>query len=220
MVHHAIQQKPRGTTMSLIDRAKNILLTPKTEWPVIAGESATTGGLFTSYAVILALLPLVGSLLGGLMFGSMLAGLGGGGVGMGIILVPAILTYIVGLGVLYLMHIIADGLAPSFSGTKDKMQALKWVVYSATPIWVAGLLGFIPGLNIIAMLLGFGYAAYLMYLGAPHMMKVPEDKSVGYTAVVILIWIVISWIISAVIIGAVVASMFGGLMTMAAASAH
>ena len=42
--------------MSLIDRAKNILLTPKTEWPVIAAEPATAQGLFTGYAAILALL--------------------------------------------------------------------------------------------------------------------------------------------------------------------
>ena len=31
--------------MDLIQRAKNICLTPATEWPVIAAEPATTGGL-------------------------------------------------------------------------------------------------------------------------------------------------------------------------------
>ncbi len=203
--------------MSLVDRVKNILISPKTEWPVIAGESASVGSLFTSYAVILALLPLVGSLIGGLVFGSLLAGLGGGGAGIGFILVPAIIGYIVTLGVLFLMHLVADGLAPSFGGTKDKIQALKWVTYSATPIWVAGLLSFIPGLNILLMLAGFGYAAYLLYLGAPSVMKVPEDKAVGYTAVVIIIWLVITWIISAVLIGAVVASLLGGAMAVAGA---
>jgi hypothetical protein len=202
--------------MSLIDRVKNILLTPKTEWPVIAAETATTSGLFTGYAIILSLIPLAGALLGGLVFSGMMSGLGAGGAGLGFVLVPAILGFAIGLGVLYLMHIIADSLAPSFSGTKDAMQALKWVVYSGTPIWVAGIFSFIPGINILVMLAGYGYAAYLMYLGAPHMMKVPEDKAIGYTAVVILIWIAISWLVSALIIGAVVASMFGGLMAAAA----
>ncbi len=198
--------------MSLVDRVKNILLTPKTEWPVIAAESASTSSLFTGYAAILAVLPLIGSLLGSLMFGSLLGGLGGAGAGMGIILIPAILGYVIGLGILFLMHIIADSLAPSFGGTKDKMQAMKWVVYSGTPIWVSGLLSFSPGINILVMLAGFGYAGYLMYLGAPHLMKVPEDKSIGYTIVTILIWIVITWIVSAILIGAVVASLVGGMM--------
>jgi hypothetical protein len=35
-----------GHSMSnLITRAQNILLTPKTEWPVIAAEPETTAGL-------------------------------------------------------------------------------------------------------------------------------------------------------------------------------
>jgi len=33
--------------MSLVDRVKNILVTPKTEWDVIAAESTPTAGLIT-----------------------------------------------------------------------------------------------------------------------------------------------------------------------------
>ncbi|MGH8205044.1 MAG: Yip1 family protein, partial [Steroidobacteraceae bacterium] len=40
----------------LIDRAKAILLTPRTEWPVIAAEPATTAGLYKNYIAILAAL--------------------------------------------------------------------------------------------------------------------------------------------------------------------
>ena len=43
----------------LIDRVKNILLTPKTEWPVIAGESATVPDLYKNYIVVLAAIPAV-----------------------------------------------------------------------------------------------------------------------------------------------------------------
>ena len=38
----------------LIDRVKAILLTPTTEWPVIAAEPETTSGLYTKYIMILA----------------------------------------------------------------------------------------------------------------------------------------------------------------------
>ena len=43
----------------LIDRVKNILLTPKTEWPVIAGESTTVPDLYKNYIVVLAAIPAV-----------------------------------------------------------------------------------------------------------------------------------------------------------------
>ena len=38
----------------VIDRVKNILLTPKTEWPVIAAENTTVADLYKNYIVILA----------------------------------------------------------------------------------------------------------------------------------------------------------------------
>src|SRR5258707_10703118 len=47
--------------MSLVERAKNILLQPKTEWPVIAAEQATTGSLYTGYVIPLALIGPVAS---------------------------------------------------------------------------------------------------------------------------------------------------------------
>jgi hypothetical protein len=199
--------------MSLIDRIKNILLTPKTEWPVIAGESATTGSLFTGYALILAALPLVGALIGGLALGGLI-----GGAGMGFVLVPAILGYILGLAILYLMSIIANALAPSFDGQKDPIQALKLLVYSATPIWLAGLLSFIPGIGFLLTLAGFAYGCYLIYLGAQSLMKVPEQKSIGYSIVTVVIWIVLTFVISGVIIGAIVAGMIGSAGLMAAAA--
>ncbi|MBC8145148.1 MAG: YIP1 family protein, partial [bacterium] len=35
--------------MGLVDRAKNILLKPKEEWQVIAGETPDTGAMVTGY---------------------------------------------------------------------------------------------------------------------------------------------------------------------------
>ena len=37
--------------MALVDRVRNICLTPNTEWPVIAAEPASTGALMTGYVV-------------------------------------------------------------------------------------------------------------------------------------------------------------------------
>ena len=37
--------------MALVDRVKNILVTPRTEWGVIAAEPATSGALVTGYVI-------------------------------------------------------------------------------------------------------------------------------------------------------------------------
>ena len=186
--------------MSLVDRVRNILMTPKTEWPLIAAEPATVHGIYTGYAVPVALLPVVGAILGGLLFGH--------GVGLVFVLVPAIVGYVVGLALLYVMAMIADALAPSFDGHKGQVSALKLVTYSATAQWVAGFFAFIPGINALLALAGFAYGAYLLYLGATTTMGVPAAKSPGYTAVVIVIWIVLTFVVVGAIVGALVASLF------------
>ena len=42
-----------------IARVKAILGTPRTEWPVIASEPATIGGIYKDYVLILAAIPAV-----------------------------------------------------------------------------------------------------------------------------------------------------------------
>ena len=58
--------------MNLIERVKNILITPKTEWEVINGETATTQSLFMGYVLPLSIVAAIGSLLKGLLFAGVL----------------------------------------------------------------------------------------------------------------------------------------------------
>ena len=50
----------------------------------------------------------------------------------------------------------------------------------------------------LAALVGGVYALYLLYLGLPALMKNPPDKSIAYTAVVIVCAIVLAFVITAV----------------------
>ena len=199
--------------MSIVDRAKGILLTPKTEWPIIAAEPATTGSVIT-YAAILALIPLVASVLGAVLFVGRL------GLGINLVLASAVISYLIGLGILFVMGIIAAALAPSFDGQNSQIQGLKLIVYASTPVYVAGVLQIIPGLNIIASLVGLAYGIYLIYLGAAPVMGVPAAKTGGYTAVVVIVWIVLQMVISAIIVTAIVGAFIGTAGIMGATLPH
>jgi hypothetical protein len=50
--------------MGLLERAKNILLTPKSEWEVIKDEPLSISGIFTKYAMILAAIPALAGFIG------------------------------------------------------------------------------------------------------------------------------------------------------------
>ncbi|MGL5838611.1 MAG: Yip1 family protein [Sphingorhabdus sp.] len=209
--------------MSLVDRVKNILISPASEWEVIAKEPATVGGLFTSYAAILALLPAIASLLFlgvlGISLGAMgPAGAMVSGLGMGYWITTAIVSYVVGLALLWLVAFIVKSISPSFNGNSDMVQATKLMVYSATPTWVAGLVAWIPVIGFIFSLAAMAYAVYLIYLGVRPVLEVPQEKVAGMTVVTVLIYIVISLVVGGLIAAAFIGMFFSGAMMAGAAS--
>ena len=197
--------------MSIVDRAKNIILTPATEWPVVAPEATSTQSLFFGYAMVLAAIPAIITIFkGGMFFGHL--GMGGGAV-------LALITFALTLLSTFLLGLIINALAPSFDGQKDQTQAMKLAVYSSTPAWVAGILTIIPFLGTFIVFLAWFYGAYVLYLGIPDLMKAPKDKAIGYAIVCFLVMMVISWLISAIVIGGVMSALFGGL-AMATLGGH
>jgi len=189
----------------LIARVKNILLTPKTEWPVIASEQETVQSLFTNYIMILAAIPAVVQLLKLSIIGISIPIVGGTyrvGIGMGI--TQMVVTYVIALGVCYLMMLIVDALAPTFGGEKNQVQALKSIAYANTAGWVASVLGLVGLLGSLAALAAAIYGIYLLYIGLPSTMKCAQEKAGGYAAATIIIGFVLS-----LILGMVLASVTG-----------
>lgn len=175
-------ENPPAIDPKLIDRVKGIVLRPKLEWPVIAAESATVKALFTRYAMILAAIGPVCSLVGSALFG-----FPGGIIAA---LVTAIVGYVVSLVAVYVLGIVIDTLASSFGSEKNMLQSMKLAVYSYTPAWLAGVLGLVPFLGVLVLLAGL-YGIYLMYLGFGPLKKTPEDKLVVYTVVTVLVAVVL-----------------------------
>jgi hypothetical protein len=55
--------------MNLVERIKNILLSPATEWETIKKEDYMISDLFTKYALKLAAIPALSGLIGFTLFG-------------------------------------------------------------------------------------------------------------------------------------------------------
>jgi hypothetical protein len=184
--------------MNLIQRVTNICLNPKTEWPVIEAEPASTAELFKTYIIPLSAIPAVASFIGMTIFGMSIPFMGTIRTPFMAGLTTLILTFGLGLLSTYLISLIINALAPSFGGEKNPLQALKVTAYAFTPAWVAGILQILPSLGIIGLLAGL-YSIYVLYLGLPVLMKAPQEKAVGYTAVSVICSIVLMVIIMAVV---------------------
>lgn len=199
-----------GSAAGIVQRARDILLRPRECWPVIAAEPATAQSIYIPYVLVLAAIGPLASLIGGQLVGVSVLGTRWHPP-MGAALTSAILSYGLTLAMVFVLALVIDGLAPSFGGQKDQIQALKVAAYSGTAAWVGGIFGLIPALGLIGLLFAL-YGLYILYLGLPVLMKVPQDKAVGYVAVVVVIAIVLFLIVGAVVGSVTAPSLLGAQM--------
>ena len=183
--------------MALLDRVKNICITPATEWQVIAGETTTPGTLISGYVIPLAAIGAVAGLIGGSVIGRTIPFVGTYRVGLTAGLAGAIFAMVAAVIGVAIVAFLINALAPTFGAEKDSAQAWKVAVYSYTPAWVAGVLNILPLLGALALLAAL-YGIYIMYLGLPQLMKCPKEKAVGYTAVTVVCAIVVSIVVGMV----------------------
>lgn len=186
----------------LVARAKAILLTPKSEWPVAAAESTTVADLYKGYIIPLLVIPAIFGFLKMSVIGTTVMFAGTVRVGIGAGLGTMVLTYALSLVMVFLMALIVNALAPTFGGQKNTVQALKAVAYSYTAGWVASIAQILPAIGMLVVIAGAIYSIYLLYLGLPHTMKCPPEKAGGYTAVVIVVAIVLVFA-TAMVVGSI-----------------
>ena len=183
--------------MNVVDRAKNIVVAPRTEWVAIEAEPTTINDIYKGYVVPLALIPAIAGFVGASIIGMNVPGAGTVRIGFFAGLVGAILQFGLSLALVYVLALIIDALAPTFDGRKNMLSAYKVAAYSATPTWLAGIFALIPSLSFLS-LLGL-YGIYVLYLGLPRLMAAPEDKAMPYAVVVILAAILLSMVFGALL---------------------
>ena len=182
---------------SLSARVQGILLRPSAEWDRIDAEPATTRSLFTGYAMILAAITPVCSAIGAIVFGHGIPGFMPYHPNPMFVIVGAVVTYLLSLAAVFVLGLIIDALAPTFSGVKSQVQAMKVAVYSSTATWVGGVFQIFPPLALIGVLFGL-YGLYILYRGLPKLMRTAQDKALGYTALAVVCYIVLFFVISLV----------------------
>lgn len=189
--------------MNIIQRVQDILFKPKETWPAIATETDDIPSIYKNYLIYLAAIPAVATFIG-----MSLIGFGGFGMHFRVPIVSGLVNMVVGfvlsLAMIYVLALIANELAPRFQGEKNLPNAFKLVAYGATAGLVGGIFNLLPSLSMLGLLAAL-YSIYLLYTGVPVMMKTPQDKSLVYTAVLI-----VCGIVAGLIVGAVSAIFTGG----------
>ncbi len=183
----SVAEAPRS--QGIIQRATNILLHPKAEWDVIAAEPATVqsdlrlcgdpggdpGGGAGAPWPDAALLLRIACYTPNPVFA----------------VISSVVYYVVSLAGVFVVGLIIDALAPEFRrpeepGPGDEGGGLQLDRGLARRDLRRRSLV----LGVLLSLLGL-YSFYLLYVGLPRTMKSPEQQSIGYTVVVIILGIIV-----------------------------
>ncbi|MDB4969402.1 MAG: hypothetical protein JWN44_5091 [Myxococcales bacterium] len=178
---------------ALISRVRGILLSPKQELPKTIAEPGDFKSLLPYVVVLLAVGALADFLSAGVIgvymqpqvvFGMKI----GGGFTRAPVqaLIGAVLSVGMGVGVWWFYAFVLDALSGSFGARKDMSGALKVAAYSATPFWIAGVLGILRSVPYLGWLTNIGRLAALVYAvmvgiwALPILMGTPENKAAGH----------------------------------------
>jgi hypothetical protein len=186
---------------TMISRVKGILLEPRTTWKEIDSEFVKPGELWGKYIIPLASLGAIARTVGMIFFGKQVAFTSlTNRVPLTSAIVGGVVALVVALLSVFVLSKLISLLAPGFGGQKNDVQGLKAAAYSSTAAWVGSVFAILPALNIVTIIISL-YSLVLLYVGLPIVMKVPKDRAMGYTAVVIITAIVLFLIGQAVISG-------------------
>jgi Yip1 domain len=176
--------------MNLKGRLTGLLVDPKREWTIIAGEPADVVWLYRHFIAIVAAIPSAALFLRFTLAASPILGLG-----------AAVARYMIALATPMVAAVVVEKLAPKFRSSGSTAQALKLVAYSAAPVWVAGVFYLLPGVGPTAALVGLLYGIYLFALGLPRLMHTPREQLVPFMVVCALVLLVVNIVLTLVVSG-------------------
>jgi Yip1 domain len=153
-------------------------------------SAATVNDVMVNYVAVLALIPLVATLVGDLWYYSLVTH---SGAFVGFAFGSAVLSYIFGIAAVYVIAMAIRVLASNFGSSNDQLRTLKLAAYVYTPAFLISALDIIPLLGFIEIV-GVLYGLYVLYLGLPAMLGTPKDKVVPYLMTIVVVTLVVYFV--------------------------
>lgn len=193
----------------MIQHGLGLLVRPGAQWQSIAAQPEGTLITLMLYPCVMAVLPAVAW-----YYGTTQVGWTVGADGAPIKLTPQsarqicilfYLTMVAGVGLIgYFIHWMSQ----TYGADSSLVKGVVIAGYTATPLFIAGLVGFYPlmWLDMLVGVVAICWAVYLLYLGIPIVMQIPQERGFLFSSAVLAIALVI---LICVMVGSVMLWEFG-----------
>jgi hypothetical protein len=179
----ALAEQARTKAEFILSRAFGLLRDSKQEWAQIRAEETSIPNIMLGYVAPLAAIPPICGLIGVYAFGYSYSG--GVDVRPPIddALVGGLVSFVASVAMVFLLGLLINAVADNFDADRNDLAAQKVAAYSMTPAFLSGVFSLWPPLWWLS-LLAIAASVFLLYRGLPALMKAPEDRALGYTAMV------------------------------------
>jgi Yip1 domain len=175
----------------MIQHLAGILFRPSSAWRSLAPDAGKTGNLV--YPLVLALLPAVAWFYGTTRIGWTV------GDGEVIRLTDASATRLIALFYLAMVGSVCiigwfiHWMAENYGARSTPMRGISIAAMTATPLFIAGLVGFFPTLwlALVVSIAALSWSLYLLYTGIPIVMEVPQERGFLFASAVVAVCLVI-----------------------------
>lgn len=185
-----------------------LFIAPRTEWKAIGEERDNLVRFTLSRLAVLAAVPSIAFLLGITLVGWSFTGAEFNRISIGNAIPMATVFYLLIFAATLFMSYCTYWMEKTFGTATSFERCLLFMTYTATPMYLAGLITLVPiiWLCMIVLLIAVFYSLYLLYLGVPIFMNIPEGQ--GYVISTSIIWAglctLVSFIVATVITWTVV----------------
>ncbi len=178
----------------MIQHAFGLLVRPTTQWRTVAALPESSLRTLLLYPCLLAILPAVAW-----FYGTTMVGWTVGEHGEPIRLtresarVICILFYLTMLACVAIIGYFIHWMAATYGAESTLVRGIVVAGLVATPLFIAGLVGVYPilWLDMLIGVIAVSWAVYLMYLGIPIVMGIPEERGFLFSSAVLAISLVI-----------------------------
>jgi len=192
----------------MFNHAIGMLVQPSTQWRKIAELPQATLTTMILYPCVMALLPAVAWYYGTTRIGWSVGDGGSIKLTTDSALAIIILFYFAMISAVAIIGYFIHWMSDTYGADSSFAKGIVIAGFTATPLFLAGASGFHPvlWLDMLVGVISVCWSVYLLYLGIPIVMKIPEERGFLFSSAVIAICLVM---LICIMVGSVILWDFG-----------
>ncbi len=177
----------------MISTALGFVFKPTQQWQKIASTPEDKLRIYILYPIVLGLIPAIAWYYGTTNTGWTIGDDDTTYLTANSALKIAVLFYLAQLFSIWVIGLFIHWMADTYAAESTPLKGIVVAGFTTTPFMLAGVVGFIPVVwfDIIVALAAIAQSVYLLYIGIPIAMRIPEEQGFLYASAMVAVGMVI-----------------------------